>query len=120
LVAASPLYLAAVILPALATNLLTLFAAVTMVGAANGAMDIAMNAQGLAVERAARRRLFSSLHAAFSFGALAGAAISGLVAGLGAEPLPHVAGTAVIGALASLLIIPSREPALHPFRTHCT
>lgn len=65
LVAAAPLYLAAVVLPALSVNLLTLFAAVTIVGAANGAMDIAMNAQGMAVERTAKRRLFSSLHAAF-------------------------------------------------------
>lgn len=107
LVAASPLYLAAVVLPALSVNLLTLFAAVTIVGAANGAMDIAMNSQGLAVERAAGRRLFSSLHAAFSFGALAGAALAGLIAGLGVEPLAHLAGTAALGALASLAIIPS-------------
>ncbi len=106
LVAAAPLYLGAVILPGLASNLLTLFAAVTLVGAANGAMDIAMNAQGLAVERTVERRLFSSLHAAFSFGALAGAVLAGLVAGLGVEPLPHLAGTAVLGALASLAIIP--------------
>ena len=106
LVAASPLYLAAVILPAFATNLWTLFAAVTIVGAANGAMDIAMNAQGPAVELAAQRRLFSSLHAAFSFAALAGAALAGLLAGLGVEPLPHLAGTAVIAALVSLAIIP--------------
>ncbi|MEJ7771799.1 MAG: hypothetical protein WKF51_07840 [Geodermatophilaceae bacterium] len=57
----------------IAQDTLTLFVAVTLVGAANGALDISMNAQGLAVERAAGRRLFSSLHAAFSFGALAGA-----------------------------------------------
>lgn len=106
LVAAAPLYLAAVVLPALSVNLLTLFAAVTIVGAANGAMDIAMNAQGLAVERAAGRRLFSSLHAAFSFGALTGAALAGLIAGLGVEPLAHLAGVAVLSTLASLAIIP--------------
>jgi len=105
LVAAAPLWLAAVILPALATNTLTLFVAVTLVGAANGALDISMNAQGLAVERAAGRRLFSSLHAAFSFGALAGAGLAGMVAGLGVPPLAHLAGTAVIAAAAALVII---------------
>lgn len=102
LVAAAPIWLAAVILPALAGNTLTLFAAVTLVGAANGALDIAMNAQGLAVERAAGQRLFSSLHAAFSFGALAGASLAAVVAGLGVPPLAHLTGTAAIGAIAAL------------------
>ncbi len=110
LVAAAPFYLAAVILPALAVNTLTLFAAVTAVGAANGALDIAMNAQGLAVERTAGRRLFSSLHAAFSFGALAGAGIAAVVAGVGIGALPHLAGTAVIGAAAALAVIPGLQP----------
>ena len=65
-----------------------------------------MNAQGLAVERAAGRRLFSSLHAAFSFGAPTCAALAGLIAGLGVEPLAHLAGVAVLSTLASLAIIP--------------
>jgi hypothetical protein len=39
-----------------------------MVRAANGTLDIAMNIQGPAVERAtSTRRIFNSLHAAFSF-----------------------------------------------------
>ena len=33
-----------------------------------------MNTQGLTVERVLPRRIFASLHAGFSFGALAGAA----------------------------------------------
>lgn len=72
-VAAAPLYLGAVVLPALATSAATLLVAMLIVGAANGALDIAMNTQGVALKRAAGRRLFNSLHAAFSFGALAGA-----------------------------------------------
>ncbi|MDQ4038685.1 MAG: MFS transporter [Actinomycetota bacterium] len=105
LVAAAPLWLATVLLPALAGNTLTLFAAVTLVGAANGALDIAMNAQGLAVESAAGRRLFGSLHAAFSFGALVGAGLAGAVAGLGIAPLPHLAAIAGIGAIAATVIV---------------
>jgi len=104
LVAAAPLYLAAMVLPALAVNTLTLLAALTVLGAANGALDISMNAQGLVVERAVGRRLFSSLHAAFSFGALAGAMLAAAVAGLGVPTLPHLAATAAIGAVAALVI----------------
>lgn len=105
LVAAAPVWLGAVFLPALATNVITLFIAVTLVGAANGTLDISMNAQGLAVERAADRRLFSSLHAAFSFGALTGAGLAALVAGLGVPPLAHLVGTAVIAAAAALVVV---------------
>ena len=76
LVAAAPILLAAVVLPALAVDARTLLLATTAVGVSNGALDIAMNAQGLAVERVVGRPLFSSLHAAFSFGALAGASLA--------------------------------------------
>jgi len=98
LVAAAPLYVIAVVLPALAGSLATLLLAVVVVGAANGVLDIAMNTQGVEVERLAGRRLFSSLHAAFSFGALAGAASAAAVAGAGVDPLPHLACVAVVSA----------------------
>jgi MFS family permease len=102
LVAAAPLYLMAVVLPALAVDLVTLLLAVTVVGAANGVLDIAMNAQGVAVERTLGKRLFSSLHAAFSFGALAGAGSAAAVAAAGIDPLPHLA---VDGAVSAALAV---------------
>jgi len=77
IVAAAPAYLWAVILPAAAPDAGTLFVATALVGATNGTLHIAMNVQGLAVERATRRRIFNSLHAAFCFGALAGAGVAG-------------------------------------------
>jgi Major Facilitator Superfamily len=98
LVAAAPLYISAVVLPALAVDLATLFLAVTVVGAANGVLDIAMNTQGVAVERTLGKRLFSSLHAAFSFGALAGAGSAAAVAAAGIDPLPHLAVDGAVGA----------------------
>ncbi|HZA89626.1 MAG TPA: hypothetical protein VE401_05285, partial [Solirubrobacterales bacterium] len=58
-VAASPLYMPAVVLPALAFDTVSLLVAVTVVGAVNGTLDIAMNAQGLAVERSGTRRIFN-------------------------------------------------------------
>jgi MFS family permease len=104
LVAAAPLYLSAVVLPALAVDLLTLLLAVTVVGAANGVLDIAMNTQGVAVERTLGKRLFSSLHAAFSFGALAGAGSAAAVAAAGIDPLPHLAVDAAVAAALALVL----------------
>jgi MFS family permease len=104
LVAAAPLYMLAVVLPALAVDLVTLFLAVTAVGAANGVLDIAMNTQGVAVERTLERRLFSSLHAAFSFGALAGAGSAAAVAAAGIDPLPHLAADALLAAAIAAIL----------------
>jgi MFS family permease len=98
LVAAAPLYLIAVALPALAVDMATLLLAVTVVGAANGVLDIAMNTQGVAVERKLGTRLFSSLHAAFSFGVLAGAGSAAAVAAAGIDPLPHLAVDGAVSA----------------------
>jgi MFS family permease len=104
LVAAAPLYLIAVVLPALAVDMVTLLLAVTVVGAANGVLDIAMNAQGVAVERTLRTRLFSSLHAAFSFGALAGAGSAAAVAAAGVDPLPHLAVDGAVSAAVAVVL----------------
>jgi predicted MFS family arabinose efflux permease len=100
-VGAAPLLLAAGIAPALAVDAPTLALATLTVGAANGALDVSMNVEGLAVERAGTKRIFNSLHAAFSFGALAGAAVGGLAASAGLEPLPHLAIVVGVGAAAS-------------------
>ena len=103
-VALAPLLLPAVVLPALAVDLPTLVLAVIAVGAANGTLDIAMNAQGLVVERAVGRPLFGSLHAAFSFGALAGAAAAAAIAGAGVEPVAHLLAWGAAAALVALAI----------------
>ncbi|MBA2472277.1 MAG: MFS transporter, partial [Pseudonocardiales bacterium] len=110
IVAAAPLYLGAVVLPALAVDTVTLLLALVMVGAASGVLDIAMNAQGLAVERASGGHLFSSLHAAFSFGALAGAGTGGLVAEAGAATGPHLV---IAGTVVTLGILATRGSLLH-------
>jgi predicted MFS family arabinose efflux permease len=111
LVAAAPLWLAAGVAPALAVNAPTLALATLAVGAANGVLDVSMNVEGLAVERAAGKRLFNSLHAAFSFGALTGAAIGGLAAAAGLDPLPHLAIVVAVGAAAATLASRGLPPA---------
>jgi hypothetical protein len=55
-------------------------------GAGFGAMNVAANAQGLALEQRFGRSIFSSFHAAFSAGALAGAGFGAIAAALAIEP----------------------------------
>jgi predicted MFS family arabinose efflux permease len=111
LVAAAPLWLAAGVAPALAVDAPTLALATLAVGAANGVLDVSMNVEGLAVERAGHKRIFNSLHAAFSFGALTGAAIGGLAAAAELDPLPHLAIVVACGAAAAALASRGLPPA---------
>jgi len=88
------------LMPALAPSLLFLVSALVVVGAANGGLDVSMNAQAVAVERGYGHPIMSSFHAAWSFGGLAGAALGGLVAYQGVGPLPHFSAVAVLSAIA--------------------
>ena len=91
-VAPSPLLLA-----------LTLFA----FGGALGAMDVAMNAQAIAVQHAMVRPIMSSFHALFSVGGIAGAAVvSGFLrAGVGLATCTII----IAAALAVLAIVGQRH-----------
>ena len=103
------------LMPALAPNLPALVLALAMLGAANGGLDVAMNAQAVAVERGYGRPIMSSFHAAWSFGGLAGAALGGLSASQGIGPLPHFSAVAVLSAIAFVVaygsLLPSRADA---------
>ena len=80
-----------------------LAASFLFVGFANGVLDVAMNTHGLTVEKQLGRPILSTLHAAFSFGALGGAALGGIAAGAGVEVEPHIFTVAALGA-ASMLV----------------
>lgn len=71
------LFCALLPLPVLAPGLTSLSLALVLFGAANGAMDVAMNAHGVAVERRLGRPVMSSFHAMYSLGGLVGAAAGG-------------------------------------------
>ncbi len=92
-----------VVLPALASGLPSLMLAVAVIGASNGALDVSMNSQAVAVEKRYERPIMSSFHAAFSFGGLAGAVLGGLVASAEIEPLPHFSVVAILCALVAVL-----------------
>jgi predicted MFS family arabinose efflux permease len=66
--------------PAFMPNLAALAAALFVFGAVHGVLNIAMNANAIEVQRAWRRPIMSSFHAAYSIGGFVGAAAGGLFA----------------------------------------
>jgi predicted MFS family arabinose efflux permease len=93
-----------VLLPLLALPLGTALLTLTLLafGAALGAMDVAMNAQALAVQHAANRPIMSGFHALFSVGGLAGAALLSALLHAGARLPPSVTAIAVVLAVLAL------------------
>ncbi|MCW3000355.1 MAG: major facilitator superfamily 1 [Solirubrobacterales bacterium] len=104
-----------VALVAQAPSLPALCALTFLLGAANGAFDVTMNAHGVAVERRYGRPILSGLHAAFSAGGLLGAGLGALAAGAGLGVRPHLALAAAvavaIGAVWSHRLLPGHEDA---------
>jgi MFS family permease len=100
---------------AFADGFATLCLAFLFYGAAAGALDVSMNAQGIAVERAYRRPIMSSLHGMFSIGAMAGAGATGLVASLGvgivAQFVAIGALTVLVGPLLARVMLPAQADA---------
>jgi Major Facilitator Superfamily len=94
---AGSLYCAVVPLPLLAPSLSALVVTLILFGAFNGAMDVSMNAHGVAVERQLGRPIMSSLHAMFSIGGIVGAGSAVVLLPLGVAPITHVGVTALLG-----------------------
>jgi fucose permease len=76
-----------------------------VLGLASGALDVAMNAQGIEVERFLARPILSGLHGLWSVGLGVGAGMAALAAGIDAEPLEHFAVVAAVLAVASLVFM---------------
>jgi MFS family permease len=101
-------------LPALAESAVSLALALGVLGLAAGAMDVSMNAQGVAVEERYGRSLMASFHALFSIGGMAGAALGGAIAGQGIGPRLHLASA---GAFC-LILVAAAIPGLVPHDRH--
>ncbi|HEX6567580.1 MAG TPA: MFS transporter, partial [Acidimicrobiales bacterium] len=82
-----------------------LFVALAAIGAADATMDIAMNANGAALERWSGRSIMHRLHGAWSLGALAGAGLAAAAAGVG---VPLTAQLAAVGAVIAVGVVVSR------------
>ncbi|WP_222183128.1 MFS transporter [Geminicoccus harenae] len=103
-------------LPVLAPGLPSLFAAALLFGICNGGLDVAMNAQATDVERARARPTMSSFHGFWSLGGLAGAAIGGLLIGMGLDEGGAMLLAAVLFALALALVWRWVQPLPDPDR----
>src|SRR5918994_1090328 len=79
-----PLLAGTLLLPGLAGNGATLFAALLVLGVASGALDVAMNAQGIEVERRLGRPILSGLHGLWSGGLGIGAGVAAIAAAIDA------------------------------------
>src|SRR5665213_521812 len=73
-------------LPLLATSPSMLAAILFIFGASNGAMDVSMNAHGVAVERRRARPIMSSLHGGWSLGGFISAGLVAIAAAAGVDP----------------------------------
>jgi MFS family permease len=111
-----PLLAATLLLPAIADSAPTLFASLLILGIASGALDVAMNAQGIEVERTLSKPILSGLHGLWSVGLGLGAGVAALAAAASLDPLPHFAIVAAVLALASLVLLRGLLPAEHHLR----
>src|ERR671910_238473 len=80
-------------------------------GVASGALDVAMNAQGIEVERRLGRPILSGLHGLWSVGLGIGAGVAAVAAAIDAGPLEHFAVVAAVLAVASLVFLRGLLPA---------
>jgi MFS family permease len=88
--------------PFFAPNYLALVAAAVTIGGAFSVFDVAINAQAVAVEAALARPSMSSFHAAYSFGGLAGSALSAVLI---ARRFPFSAGGVLVAATCFALVV---------------
>jgi MFS family permease len=85
-----------------APSLPALTATLVLTTAATSLNDVAMNVQGVELERRAGRPVLSGLHAGHSIGVLAGALIGTAAAAAGLDVAAHFAAVAVAGLLAGM------------------
>jgi MFS family permease len=96
--------------------------AFAIVGFGIGLMDVTLNVEGSAVERAAARTLMPFMHAAWSVGVAVGSGLGAACAALGVAPAPQFIGEAVLIAIAALFVHralpehPATEPLGEPVR----
>jgi predicted MFS family arabinose efflux permease len=105
--------------PVLGPGVVATAVALSVLGACNATLDVAMNAQGILVEGAYRRPIMSSFHALFSLGGLAGAGGASVAMAAGMSAPSHmlaVAGLslAVVGIARNALLPSERRPARDP------
>ena len=74
------------VIPARVSSIPLLALSIFFLGAANSVMDVSMNAHAALIERDWESEIMSTFHSLCSFGALAGAALSGMLFARGYDP----------------------------------
>ena len=115
------LWTLALILPSLATNMLTLCGALFVYGATAGMADVAMNALGVEIEHRLGKSIMSGLHGMWSVGALIGSGVGTIAAHLDiSAQLHHLVAAVtltVLGVVASQYVLnihPSEDEEAPP------
>lgn len=103
---AAVIVLPMLLLVTLAPTLWTAAAVIVLLGGFVGAMDVAMNANAVAVEKRMNKAIMSSCHGFWSLGGLFGAAAGGLMASMWGE-LGHAVALTALAAGGTLLALPS-------------
>lgn len=98
-VAAALVLGAALVAPGLAAGWPSLVLALTAIGAADGLMDVSMNAHAVVVQRGYPRPILNAFHAWWGIGAAAGALVGSVAVGAGVPIAVHLATAGVVLAL---------------------
>ncbi|HEX2135181.1 MAG TPA: MFS transporter [Microvirga sp.] len=101
-------------LPGLATSPAVLFAFALVLGTTSGAMDVAINTDGVREEVASGRPLLNLAHACFSVAVVGASIATGLLRAAGGGPILVFALTATLVTAAALLVRPLREERRPP------
>jgi MFS family permease len=110
-----PLLCAALLLPALARSLPALAAGFFVQGFLSGLLDVAMNAEGVEVERRLGRPILNGLHGLWSVGLGAGALLAALAAAADLTPTAHFA---LAGAAFAAISVPALRDLLPATAEH--
>lgn len=107
----------AMVLPSLAWSLPSLAVALFLLGFSLGSLDIAMNTQGVAIEKGYARPIMSGIHGMYSVGVLFGAGIGAVAAHFDVDPLVHFLCAAVVlgsvGAYAARWLLGAEADVSH-------
>jgi len=103
-------------LPGFAPGFWSLAVGLLLLGVANGAMDVSMNAKAAAVERVTGYSIMSAFHGMWAVGFFLGSTTGSLFAGLAIGPALHLplAAALGIGALCRLRPVLADKPAVRP------
>ncbi|GLX07309.1 MFS transporter [Microbispora sp. NBRC 16548] len=102
--AAAPLCAVSLVLVAFAPSLPVLAVAAALFGMAFGAVDVGMNAQGSAVERAYGRPIMSGMHAGWCVGAISAGLLGTGAIALGLSLTAHILVVALVSVPAALAL----------------